>query len=339
VRPGEFQFAAAYLDHDHIYGMCDGLVAAGAELSWVFDPQADRLTAFQRRFPHARAARSLDEVLADPRVALVASAGVPCEHWPTGRRVIESGKDYFVDKPPFTSLSQLGEAREAVARTGRKYAVYYGERVHVESAVHAGRLVAGGAIGRVVHVAGFGPHRLNATSRPPWFFEKARYGGIICDIGSHQAEQFLFFSGAEVARVTASRVANYAHPEYPELEDFGDFACVADNGVAGYHRVDWFTPSGLRAWGDGRLFLVGTDGQLEIRKYVDVARDATGDHLFLANAKGERQIDALGKVGFPFFGELIRDCLERAERAMSQAHAFAAAELALEAEARAERIA
>ena len=339
MRDGEFAFAAMHLDHDHIYGMCEGLVAAGAELAWVFDPDAKKVDAFRARFPQAEAARSADEILSDPRVLLVASAGVPSEHWPIGRRVLDSGKDYFVDKPPFTTPSQLAEARAEVARTGRKYAVYYSERLHVESAIHAGRLIARGAIGRVVHVMGLGPHRLNAASRPRWFFERARYGGIICDIGSHQAEQFLFYSGAASAHVTSSRIANYAHREYPQLEDFGDFTAVAENGVAGYHRVDWFTPSGLRAWGDGRIMLVGTDGYIEIRKYIDIAKEAAGDRLFLVNAHGERQIDVRGRVGFPFFGELVRDCLERTERAMPQAHAFQAAELALEAQARAERIA
>jgi predicted dehydrogenase len=328
-----------HLDHDHIYGMCDGLIAAGAELAWVFDPDPAKVDAFRKRFPSARSARGAEDILSDERVRLVASAAIPSEHWPVGRRVLESGRDYFVDKPPFTTLEQLVEARAAVARTRHKYAVYYGERLHVESAIHAGRLVSRGAIGRVVHVMGLGPHRLNASARPPWFFERDRYGGIICDIGSHQADQFLFFSGAASARVVSSRVANYAHADHPELEDFGDFTCVGDNGVAGYHRVDWFTPSGLRTWGDGRTFLVGSDGYIEIRKYVDVARDPSGDHLFLVNADGERQIDVHGKVGFPFFGELILDCLDRRERAMTQAHAFAAAELALEAQARAVRIA
>ena len=339
VAADEFAVGVAGLDHDHIYGMCDGLAAAGARIAWVFDPDGGKLERFRERFPAARAARSLDEILDDAGVRLVASAAIPSEHWPIGRRVLESGKDYFTDKPPFTALAQLAEARAAVIATRRTYAVYYGERLHVESALHAGTLIARGAIGRVVHVMGAGPHRLNAGSRPPWFFERARYGGIICDIGSHQAEQFLSYSGARRARVTSSRVANYAHPEHPELEDFGDFTCVADNGVAGYHRVDWFTPDGLRAWGDGRTVILGTEGYIELRKYVDVARDASGDHVFVVNADGERHLSVRGKVGFPFFGDLIRDCLERTERAMTQEHAFDAAELALEAQARAVRLA
>lgn len=339
VGPGEFAFAAMHLDHGHIYGMCAGLTEAGAELRWVYDPDPARLAAFSRRFPQARVARSADEVLEDPAVRLVAAAAIPCDRGPLGLRVMAAGKDYFTDKAPFTSLAQLEDARAAVAASGRKYMVYYSERLHNESAVYAGELVARGAIGRVIQVLGLGPHRLSAASRPPWFFVRAQYGGILCDIGSHQIEQFLHYSGAADAELRMAAVANYAHPEHPELEDFGEASFVADNGCSGYFRVDWFTPDGLGTWGDGRMLILGTDGYIELRKYIDVARAREGDQLYLVNAEGEQHLALSGKVGFPFFGLLIRDCLERGERAMTQAHAFKAAELCLRAQAAARRLA
>ena len=216
--------------------------------------------------------------------------------------------------------------------------VYYSERLHVECAVYAGELIEQGAIGRVIQVIGLGPHRLSAPSRPAWFFEREKYGGILCDIGSHQIEQFLFYSGAKDARVVRSQVANYNHPAYPELEDFGDAMLVADNGATNYFRVDWFTPDGLSTWGDGRTVILGTDGYIELRKYVNVAAQKTDNHLFLVNQDGEQHFELAGKVGYPFFGRLIRDCLDRTETAMTQAHAFKAAELCLLAQKQAERI-
>jgi predicted dehydrogenase len=195
-----------------------------------------------------------------------------------------------------------------------------------------------GAIGRVVNVLGLGPHRLNAGARPAWFFERAKYGGILCDIGSHQIEQFLFFAGASDASVTSARVANYANQQYPELEDFGDATLIADNGATSYFRVDWLTPGGLRTWGDGRTVILGTEGYIEMRKYIDVSREAEGDHLFLVNGESEQHFALSGKIGFPFFGQLILDCLNGTENAMTQAHAFKAAELCLQAQAAARRI-
>jgi predicted dehydrogenase len=339
VKPGEFVFAAAFLEHGHIYGQCNGLLEAGAELKWVYDPDPKKVEAFRARYPQVRVAASFDEILSDPAIHLVAGAAVPADRGPIGLRVMAAGKDYFTDKAPFTSLPQLDDAKAAVARTGRKYAVYYSERLHVESAMYATDLVAAGAIGRVIQVLGLGPHRLNKASRPAWFFERARYGGILCDIGSHQFEQFLTYTGAKDATVTQAAVGNFANPDRPEFEDFGEASLVGDNGASNYIRVDWFTPDGLGTWGDGRTVILGTKGYIELRKYLDVARDKTGDNVYIVDDKGERFVNVSRKVGFPFFGRLILDCLNRTETAMTQAHTFKAAELCLRAQMAARKIA
>jgi predicted dehydrogenase len=339
VKAGEFTFAAAHLDHGHVYGQCNGLLEAGAELKWVYDPDEKKVAVFREKYPQAKAARSLDEILADDQVKLVTAAAIPCDRGPLGLRVMAAGKDYFTDKTPFTSLNQLDDAKAAVARTGRKYMVYFSERLHVESAMYATDLVAGGAIGRVVQVIGLGPHRLGKANRPAWFFEKAKFGGILTDIGSHQFEQFLTYSGASDAKIMNAAIANFAHPEYPSFEDFGEASLVGNNGTSNYIRVDWFTPKGLSVWGDGRTVILGTTGTIELRKYVDIARERTGDHVYIADEQGERHIPVSGQVGFPFFGEFILDCLNCTEKSMTQEHAFKAAELCLRAQAAAHRIA
>lgn len=337
-EPGEFLVAAIGLDHGHIYGMCNGLVEAGAQLRSVYDPDPAKLEAFCERFPEAKPARCEEEILDDEAVQLIASAAVPADRAEIGMRAMRHGKDYFVDKPPLTTMEQLAAARAVVEETGRKYGVYYSERLHVEAAVFAGQLLEQGAIGRVVQILGTGPHRLSAPSRPAWSFERDRYGGILCDIGSHQIEQFLFFSGATDAEVTSSRVANYAHKDHPGFEDFGDCSLLGSNGAVGYFRVDWFTPDGLGTWGDGRTVLLGTDGYIELRKYTDVAREPVGDHVYLVDHRGEHHFAVHGQVGYPFFGRFVRDCLNRSEDAMTQEHAFKAAELSVTAQARALRI-
>jgi len=288
---------------------------------------------FQKKYPGIKVARSLDEILADPAVQLVAAAAVTSERGPLGCRVMEAGKDYFTDKAPFTTLPQLAAAKKVVARTKRKYMVYFSERLHNECAMHATDLVAQGAIGRVLQVLGLGPHRLGKANRPAWFFEREKFGGILCDIGSHQFEQFLTYAGATDARVTHAAIANYANPETPTFEDFGEANLLGNNGATNYIRVDWFTPPGLSIWGDGRTFILGEKGYIELRKYVDVGREKQGNHVYLVDDRGEQHIPVQGKVGFRFFGELILDCLNRTEQAMTQAHAFKAAELCLKAQA------
>lgn len=330
VKPGEFVFAAAALDHGHIYGMCNGLTEAGAQLKWVWDPDPAKVDKFVQQYPQAQVAPSLETLLNDPQVQLVAGAGVPSERCALGLKVMAAGKDYFVDKAPLTTLAQLEDAKAMVAKTGRKYAVYYSERLHVESAVFAGQLVKQGAIGTVIQTLGTGPHR-EGEGRPAWFYDRRYFGGILCDIGSHQIEQFLYYTGNEDARIVASQVRNANHPQYPLFEDFGDAMIAGDNGATGYFRCDWFTPAGLPTWGDGRLTLLGTEGYIEIRKYIDLTRGEQ-DVVYLVNKEGEYRYPVAGQVGFPYFGELILDCLNRTEHAMSQAHAFKAAELCIKAQ-------
>jgi predicted dehydrogenase len=340
VKKGGFAFAAAALDHGHIYGMCNGLIEAGADLKWVWDPDPKKVKVFLEKFPQARKARSEDEILSDGEVKLVAGAAVPSERCPLGLRVMEAGKNYFTDKAPLVSLEQLKAAKAMVKKTKKKYMCYYSERLHAESAVFAGELIAQGAIGRVIQVLGMGPHRIgDPKSRPAWFYKKEKYGGILCDIGSHQIEQFLFYAGCKDARVVSSQVGNFNHPEFPELEDFGDATLLGDNGATHYFRVDWFTPDGLQNWGDGRTFILGTEGYIEQRKYLNVGiANSGGDHLFLVTKKGETYMNLSGKVGFPYFGQFILDCLNRTENAMTQEHCFKAAELCVRAEMKAVKI-
>src|SRR5450830_632632 len=204
VEPGAFTFAAVGLDHGHIYGMSNGLLGAGATLKWVYDPDPAKVAAFAEKFPQVKVASSEDEVLDDAEVGLVAGAAVTAERCALGLRVMDAGKDYFTDKAPLTTLEQLAAAREAVARTGRKYGVYYSERIHVETAVFASQLIEAGAIGRVVQVIG---------------------------LGSHQIEQILHYTGSADGTVVSSQIANYANPEHPGLDDFGDATIVTDTGA------------------------------------------------------------------------------------------------------------
>lgn len=332
VQKGEFQFAAIGLDHGHIYGMCSGLINAGAELCYVYDPDPAKVDTFCEKFPQVKRAGSEQEIYDNPAIRLVAAACVPSERAALGIRVMRAGKDYFTDKTPLISLRQLEEVKQVCKETGRKYAVSYSERLQSEAGVFAGQLIQQGAIGRVIQVIGMGPHTLNAASRPEWFFEKEKYGGILCDIGSHQVEQFLYYTGASDAMVVNASVANYNHPEYPELEDFGDANIVGDNGATGYFRVDWFTPKGLPTWGDGRTFILGTEGYIELRKYIDITKSTEEGHVLWVNQSGEHYENVAGKVGYPYFGQLILDCIHRTENAMTQEHAFKAVEICVKAQ-------
>jgi predicted dehydrogenase len=330
------RFAVIGINHGHVNAQTNAILRARGELVWLYAKEPDLVDAFRKQFPQAKLARSEAEVLEDPSIKLVVSAAIPDERAPLGIRVMQHGKDYMADKPGITTLNQLAEARRVQAETKRIYSIMYSERLENRATVKAGELVKAGAIGRVVQTIGLGPHRMNPKTRPAWFFERARYGGILCDLASHQADQFLFFTGSTQADVAASQVGNLNYPQYPGLEDFGDMM-VRGNGGAGYVRVDWFTPGGLATWGDGRLTILGTDGFIEIRKNVDIAGRPGGSHLFLVDQKETRYIDT-SATPLPYGEQLVADVLNRTETAMPQAHCFLAMELVLKAQAQAQRV-
>lgn len=320
-------FGVIGLDHAHIYSMTDAMIRGGGVLKSFHATDPGQIAAFQKRYGGVPLARSADEILDDREIRLILGAPVPDLRAPLGIRAMRAGKDALLDKPAITSLKQLAEVRNVVRETKRKFAIMYSERLEVRSAVAAGELVQRGEIGKVIQTVNLAPHRVNAPSRPDWFWDKGRYGGILTDIGSHQADQFLFYTGSKSAKVVASQVGNLHWKNRPKFEDFGDMIATGDGGT-GYIRVDWFTPDGLATWGDGRLFILGTEGFIELRKYIDIAGRPGGNHLFISNKAGTRYMDC-SKVPLPFGPQFITDVVERSSVAQDQDQALLAAELVL----------
>lgn len=330
------RFGVIGLNHSHINSQVTAVLRGGGALVAVYAKEPDLLAGFVKRFPQSKVARSETEILEDSTLQLVVSAAIPDERAPLGIRVMQHGKDFMADKPGVTTLEQLAAVRRVQAATRRIYSIMYSERFENRATVRAGELVKAGAIGRVVQTIGLGPHRMNPTTRPAWFFDRGRFGGILCDIASHQADQFLFFTGSTRADVVASQVGNVNNRQHPGFEDFGDMMVRGDGGT-GYIRVDWFTPDGLATWGDGRLTILGTDGYIEIRKNIDIAGRPGGNHLFLVDQKDTRYIDSRD-AALRYGEQLVDDVLNRTETAMTQAHCFLATELVLKAQAQAQRI-
>jgi len=334
--PPPIRFAAIGLNHGHIYDQVTLLLRAGAELAGYCASEPELRAEFARAYPDAPPAASEAALLEDETLQLIVTAAIPAERAALAIRAMQHGKDVMSDKPGFTTLEQLAEARQVQARTGRIYSVCFSERLQSAATVRAAELARGGALGQVVQTIGLGPHRANLAQRPAWFFRRAAYGGILVDIGAHQADQFLHFTGSTTAEVASAQVGNFAHPEHPELEDFGDMTFRSPTAT-GYARVDWFTPRGLETWGDGRLFVLGSEGYLEVRKNVDVGARSGGEHLVWVDAAGPHVEDCRGG-DLPYGRQLLADIRDRTETAMPQAHCFLACELALRAEAGAVQI-
>ncbi|HPG10089.1 MAG TPA: Gfo/Idh/MocA family oxidoreductase [Chitinophagaceae bacterium] len=336
-RQSKIRFSVIGINHGHIYGMAAAVIRGGGEFVSFYAKEPDLAAAFSKRFPQVKQVSDKKEILEDNSIHVVLSSGIPVERAPLGIEVMKHGKDYLVDKPGITTLEQLAEVKKIQKETKRIYSIMYSERFENRATVKAGELVKAGTIGNVVQTIGMGPHRMNIPSRPEWFFDKKYYGGIITDIGSHQFDQFLFFTGSTKAEIVSSQTGNVHYPQYPNFEDFGD-AQVTGNGGTGYIRIDWFTPDGLGSWGDGRLTILGTEGFIEIRKNIDIATDHKGgNHLYLVTQKETKYIDCENEP-LPFGELFVNDVLNRTETAMTQDHCFLATELALKAQKNAKKL-
>lgn len=330
-------FAVIGLDHRHIYEQTGRLLELDCRCKgyWT-EGEPQPLQGFVERFPDLKRIDDPRRIVDDPDIDLIVSAAIPSDRADIAVEAMQAGKDVMVDKPGCTSLADLDRIKGTVATTGRIWSVNFSERFEVPAVAKAGELIEAGRIGRVIQTMGAGPHRLNRATRPDWFFDPSRYGGILTDIASHQIDQFLHFTGSDDAEIVSSAVANYANPETPGLEDFGEIVLRSDRGH-GYIRVDWYTPDGLPTWGDGRLTVLGTEGYIELRKYVDVAGRHGTDHLFVVNGDKVEYLDCASDER-PYYRNLVNDVRDRTETAMSQAHGFKVMELALQAQVRAVRL-
>lgn len=325
------RFAAIGLDHRHIYHLVGEMIAAGAQCvgycPLTSDPKV--LEGFIERFPSLPA---LDRAaaLADPGIDFIVSAAIPRDRAALGVAAMRAGKDFVVDKPGAITLAEVDELDRVARETGRIHSICFSERFVVRACEVASRLVAAGEIGRVIQTVGLGPHRLNRAIRPAWFFDPAAYGGILTDIASHQIDQFIHFTGAHNVEIVTASTANNAVPDIPAFEDFGEILLHGE-GSSGFIRVDWYTPDGLQAWGDGRLFILGTEGHIELRKYIDIEGRKGTDHVLLANGKGTRHIDASGEP-LSYFPRLLEDFRNRTSTAMPEGHALNVTRLAIAAQ-------
>jgi predicted dehydrogenase len=311
--------------------MTEAIKRGGGELVALFAKEPELIAEYLKKFPEAKLVKSEKEILEDPSIQLVLSSGIPDERAPLGIRVMQHGKDYLTDKPGAISLAQLAEVKKVQKETKRIYSIMYSERLENKATVKASELVKLGAIGNVIQTVNLAPHRINNGTRPDWFYDKKRFGGILTDIGSHQFDQFLHFTGSTEAEILLSQTGNVHHPQRPNFEDFGD-VMLKGNGGSGYIRVDWFTPDALDTWGDGRLTILGTEGYIEVRKNTDVASgNKGGNHLYMVNQKEMQHIDC-NNVNLPFGGLFVDDVLNRTETAMTQKHCFLATEMAVTAQ-------
>lgn len=333
-----FDFAVIGINHGHIYGQVDQMLDAGCRLTAFHAVEDDLAAQFAKAYPQARRVADRRAILDDPSVRLICGAGIPAERAPMAIDAMRAGKDVMLDKPGVVNRAALDALKAAQAETGRILSILYSEHYTQRATVQAEALVKAGAIGTVIQTVGLGPHRKgNGGTRPDWFWDPARNGSILTDIASHQFEQFLALTGSTSARILNAVEDNVDTPDHPGFFDYGH-ATIASDHATGFIRVDWLTTEGSPAWGDGRLFILGTHGNIELRKYMDTEGRPGGDHLFLTDVRGTRYIDC-SATPLTYGARLRDDVVNRTATAMPQDHCFRAVDLAIAAHEMATRLA
>ncbi|MFZ4519765.1 MAG: Gfo/Idh/MocA family protein [Microthrixaceae bacterium] len=321
------------IEHLHLFELVGGLLDAGAELRCHAGEGDSLLDTFEAWQPSSRRCRA-EDVLADPSVDLVVVAGVPRDRAAVALAALVSGRAVLSDKPGATTPAQLDELRAAADAGGGRWWVLFSERFGVPAVEEAVRLARVGAVGEVVHVQGAAPHRGSLGLRPDWFFDRDRTGGILVDLGSHQADQFLAVTGAGErgvpVEVVSAATGNVAAPAYPGFEDVGEMVLAAGS-VRGHHRVDYLEADGFPTWGDVRLVVTGTAGRLEVR--TEVAEDGTAGSvgLWCCDHDGIRRTEVAGSADWA--ERLLADLADGGERLMTRDHPFLVTELTLRAAA------
>ena len=231
------------IDHGHIFGMLSHMQQQGCtcDMYWT-DGSAVTEEKFNQVFPQVQKMQDRRRILEDPAIHMILISAIPADRAALAIEAMEAGKDVMVDKPGCTTLDQLAAIKATQERTGRIWSVNFSERFEVRAATKAAELVRRGDIGRVVQVVTLAPHKQNLKTRPRWYFERERYGGILCDIGSHQVDQFLHFTGSTDVQIAHAHVENTTMPNEPGFQDYGEITLMGDGGH-GYLRLDWFTPA------------------------------------------------------------------------------------------------
>ena len=333
----KIKVAAMGVEHRHIFGQLNGMLNLGCEcVGWWNETDNNITEDFIKKHPDIPRFKNKDDLLKNKEIELVLIADIPVKRAALAIECMNAGKDVMLDKPGCTTLEQLKEIENTTKKTGKIFSIDFSERFEVPSVQVASDLIENGEIGKVVQTIGFGPHRLNIDTRPNWFFDNELNGGILCDIASHQIDQFLFFTKSKSAEIISSSIGNFSNPHKTKMQDFGEILIHGDQGQ-GYIRVDWYTPDALPNWGDGRLTILGTEGYIELRKYVDVAGREGTDHLFLVNKNRYEYIDA-SKEPLTYFKNLMYDVLNRTETAMKQDHCLEVMRLAINAQNSAKRL-
>ncbi len=216
--------------------------------------------------------------LLDLPLDLLVVAASPALHREITEAALQRGLHVLCEKPMALDLAEA-ESMESVRRAkGRIGAVTFEFRFRPARAT-VRRLVAEGAIGRVLHVAYAGQDPRYAqlrSARLGWLGSRQQGGGRLGALGSHMFDSLRYWTGDEVAELSAQLTTHVAEGAEGERRDADDAFQVFGRLVSGATFLLDYSSATNRPSG-WQLEVQGTEGTVALADDRTVRLQRGGD--------------------------------------------------------------
>lgn len=287
------QFSVIGCQHAHIGIFISEMLELGYSCAGIYEEEQNGLSrALSDKFG-IPLARSKEELLGGS-VAVVGCAAINDEKIDVIELCESRGKHVMVDKPAAVSEDGLQRLKAVAGRGNIQIGMLLTERFH--PAIYTlKKQIEQGALGDIVTVGMRKPHRLDAAARPAWFFSKKQSGGILIDLLVHDFDLLRWLTGKEIGSV-GGYVGKTIMPEHPTFYNTASVQVLMEDDIVAQLYTDWHSPVGSWTWGDGRIFVTGTESFVELRLQGDplVGRDP----VVIRSTNGE-SVDSLSALQPP----------------------------------------
>ncbi|HVO57720.1 MAG TPA: oxidoreductase [Dongiaceae bacterium] len=144
-------------------------------------------------YPGVKIVRSVEELLAIPSIRLIAISTPNDTHYAYVKACLEAGRDVVVDKPFTTTFAEAKELAELARKRGRLLTVYQERRLDGDF-LTLKKLIAEGALGRLVHYESTFD-RCRAVVRDSWKEKPGAGCGVFFDLAPHLIDDALVLFG------------------------------------------------------------------------------------------------------------------------------------------------
>ncbi|MFD2671393.1 Gfo/Idh/MocA family protein [Marinicrinis sediminis] len=277
-------FAIIGCQHAHISIFIEEMLALGHVCKGIYERENHRLAEQIARKYDLPIVASLEE-LEQESIDLIGCAAINNEKIDIMEWCEQFGKPIMIDKPAVTNRDGLKRLSALISRNQLEIGMLLTERYR-PSVSTLKRRIAEGRYGTIVHISMRKPHMLRPEDRPDWHFSKEQSGGIINDLFVHDIDLLRWLLADEICEMQAFRSKRIL-PEYPDFYDAAGLQIKMQGGGTAQLYADWHTPESCWTYGDGRIFVTGTEGTAELRLSGDPLRAPLGAPVEASTTLGQ----------------------------------------------------